>query len=847
MVTSRFIELFWRQSVRPAFQRPGLSLLNVASIALGVTVFLAIQIANRGAVESFRSAVELTTGRADLEIRGEIEDALLPTIAGTEGVRVAAPLVEGLLPLVEPKGEYLRLVGLDPLESADLLSFRLVDSGAETLDFERWLRVPGTIATSPAQAERMRAWAPGGEVEVLAGSVRRTLTPVFELVTDEPLARAEPRLAAIDIGWAQELLGQQGRLTSIQILLEEGFNPELAISNLRSVIPPDLVVAPPASRNDEMKTMLAAFHLNLTAMSLVSIIVGMFLVFNSVSAAVVRRQPQIAILRSCGATRNEVRWLFLLEALLEAILGAAIGILFAPLLAGFVAAPIAGTISSLYEVTRINTLGVTPMQAVLGFGLGIVAALIAAWIPASEAARVEPAAILRAGASAKRFAPRRLIRFVGALVSLSLAALSGYFSLHGGHKLLGFLSAGCVVAGFSLLTPWFARLVAVLARPFGLGGRMAADHLERSLHRNALTIAALAAAVSMAVAVTVMIHSFRSSVERWIERTLTADVYIAPAANEIGGLHAFLPDAAATWVGSHPGVRSLATFRELSVSHQGENVSLAVVDGRARGDLEFLEGSEANAQQVFDAGTAVAVSESFVSRFRSRPDSITLTTPSGLREFPVAGVYRDFTRESGTILMPKALFDPAWDDNRLHSLAVQMEPNESVEDLTSAFREQFGAEGQFAIYDNRALRARVFEIFEQTFAVTSALRVIAILVAIVGIVFSLTILATERAREIGVLRSIGASRQQILGFFLGESALIGIASALCGLASGVVLAMVLTWVVNKAFFGWSIALTYPVMSLLPTPLWIIAVAVLAALYPAWKAANTPPAAAVRFE
>jgi putative ABC transport system permease protein len=822
-------------------------LLNVASIALGVTVFLAIQIANRGAVESFRSAVELTTGRADLEIRGEIDDALLPAIAGMEGIRVAAPLVEGLLALVEPQGEYLRLVGLDPLESAELLSFRLVDPGAESLDFEQWLRVPGTIATSPAQAARMRSWAPGGEVEVLAGSFRRKVSPVFELVTDEPLARAEPRLAAMDIGWAQELLGQPGRLTSIQILLEEGFEPEVMIKNIRSVIPADLLVAEPASRNDEMQTMLAAFHLNLTAMSLVSIIVGMFLVYNSVSAAVVRRQPQIGILRSCGATRSEVRWLFLLEALVEAMLGAAVGILCAPVLAGFVATPIAGTISSLYEVTSINTLGVTPLQAGLGFGVGIVAALLAAWVPSSEAAGVEPAAILRAGASATRFEPRRLLRTAGAAAFLATAALSGFFALHGGHKLLGFLSAGCVIAGFSLLTPWFASLVAALARPMGLGGRMAADHLERSLHRNALTIAALAAAVAMAVAVTVMIHSFRTSVERWVERTLTADVYVAPAANEIGGLHSFLPDEAAAWTKAHKAVKSLGTFRELSVTYEGEAVSLAVVDGRARGDIEFLEGSAVNARQMFDEGKAVAVSESFVTRFGSQPASITLQTPEGLRAFPVAGVYRDFTRESGTILMPRKLFESAWADNRLHSLAIQIESLESVEKFTADFRAKFGAEGQFAIYDNRALRDRVFEIFEQTFAVTSALRVIAILVAIVGIVFSLSILATERAREIGVLRSVGASRQQILGFFLGESALIGVASALCGLASGVVLAMVLTWVVNKAFFGWSIALSYPVMALLPTPLWIIAVAVLAALYPAWRAAGTPPAAAIRFE
>jgi putative ABC transport system permease protein len=671
--------------------------------------------------------------------------------------------------------------------------------------------------------------------------------PSFELVSDEPLAKAEPRLAAMDIGWAQEWLELQGQLTSIQILLEPNAKPGDVSERLRAILPPHLEVAEPASRNDEMKIMLAAFHLNLTAMSLVSVIVGMFLIYNSVAAAVVRRQQQIAILRACGTSRLEVRCLFLAEAVTEAILGSALGILFAPWLAGLVSIPIAGTISSLYELTSVNTLTLTPLQILSGFGVGIFAALIAAWLPASEATRVEPALILHPGASLRVFAPRRLARLVGACVSLLAAAAAGFASLNGGHKFLGFVSAGLVIAGFSLLAPWFAGCVAYFARPLGLAGRMASDHLMRSLHRNAMTIAALAAAVAMAVAVTVMIHSFRSSVQRWIDRTLTADLYIAPAANEIGGLHAYLPREAADWVRARPEVREASSFREHTVRHRGELVSLAVVDGKARGELEYLSGSLPDAAERFDEGEAVVVSESFVTRFRENPDRLTLQTPAGERTFPVAGIIKDYTRDGGTILMPRRLYRTAWNDERLHSLAITWRNSTSVESFTEDFRKRFGEQGQFAIYDNQALRKRIFEIFEQTFAVTSALRAIAILVAGTGILFSLSILATERAREIGVLRAVGASRAQILGFFLGESALIGSAAALCGLASGAVLAMVLTWVVNKAFFGWSIALSYPVASLLPTPLWIVAAAILAAIYPAWIAAKTPPAAAVRFE
>jgi len=449
-------ELFWRQVGRPALRRPGLSLLNIASIALGVAVFLAVQISSRGALESFRSSVELTTGRADLEVRGNLDDGLLSAVAGVGGVRLAAPLVEGILPLVEPKGEYLRVAGIDPFLAGELLRFRLVDAGSGRPDFERWLREPGVVATLGEQAERMRGWSGDGSgtVRVLAGTRMAEVTPAFEMVSDEPLARAEPRLAAMDIGWAQELFGMQGRLTAIQIRVADGWSVPGVAEAIRAIVPDDATVAPPAARNDEMRAMLGAFHLNLTAMSLVSVIVGMFLIYNGVSAAVVRRQHQIAILRAVGATRGEIRGLFLGEAAAEAALGAIAGILAAPFLAGAVAAPVAGTISSLYQLVSINALEVTAGQAAMGLALGIGAALAAAWIPAAEAANTDPARILHSGAPAHVFSPRKGLLLAWAITCLVLAWVTSWLALSGWPPPLGFVSAGLVIAGFSLLVPW---------------------------------------------------------------------------------------------------------------------------------------------------------------------------------------------------------------------------------------------------------------------------------------------------------------------------------------------------------------------------------------------------------
>ena len=311
-------------------------------------------------------------------------------------------------------------------------------------------------------------------------------------------------------------------------------------------------------------------------------------------------------------------------------------------------------------------------------------------------------------------------------------------------------------------------------------------------------------------------------------------------------MQAFLPDESAAWAESQPGVLEAGTFREVPIRFRDEPTTLAVINGKARGKLDFLQGD--SAEQDFQSGGGVAISESFATRFQVAPEEkISLPTPAGVREFTVCGIYRDFARDRGTILMSRTLFDQHWHDKRVHSLALRLRDSSLGESVGDAFRERFGREGQFVLYDNAALRQRVFDIFDETFAVTSVLRSIAVVVAIAGVLFSLSALVIEREREIGVLRAMGASRPQVLGVFLSESTLIALTAALSGLASGGALAMVLTWVINRAFFGWTIDLSYPTLPMVTLPLWIVGAALLAALLPAWRAARIAPARAVRFE
>jgi putative ABC transport system permease protein len=377
--------------------------------------------------------------------------------------------------------------------------------------------------------------------------------------------------------------------------------------------------------------------------------------------------------------------------------------------------------------------------------------------------------------------------------------------------------------------------------------RLAAQHLGRSLHRNAVTIAALAVAVAMTVSVSVMIHSFRASVTSWLGNTLVADLFIAPAANEIAGLQSFLPSAAVEWVRRDSRVKELATFREMPVPWGEKTANLAIIEGSARGELDFVAGPP-DSRVMFHQLGMVAVSESFANRHGTKPgDVLEFSSPKGLAAFRVVGVIKDFTRDSGLVMMDRLNFRQFWNDERLHSLSISLRDPSAAAAVAEDFRAAFGREGEFSIYTNSDLRRRVMEIFDQTFAVTSVLRAIAVVVAIAGVLLSLTTLVVEREREIGILRSQGASCAQVRGLILSEAAMIGLLAAIVGLLCGASMAMVLTWVINKAFFGWTIELRYPLGVLLSTPLWIIPAALFAAWLPARRASLIPPARALRFE
>lgn len=857
-MNAQYFRIFRWHVLRHLRRHPLLAALNILSMALGVAVYLATQIANDSANRAFAATVDMVAGKADLQITAparNLPETVFPMAASAAGISAATPLVHGFVTLPDFPGEYLEILGIDTFTNEPFRTFEPTDFDAAKFDFQRWLAGPGGIAVTQEFVAKHKLKA-GDKIRAQVNTLDRELEVGFILRSEGAF---DSSFAAMDIGWAQELLGRRGELSAIQLRLANPRDRERAVAELRKILPKDAAVAAPAQRTEEVSKMLGGFELNLAAMSLLSLVVGMFLIYNTVSASVARRHREIGILRSLGVTRHEIRTLFLGEAIVLGAIGATLGLAGGLLLAKVLVNAVAETISSLYVLVSVKEVALDPWTFVIAWTIGLASVVASAWLPAHTAAHLEPVRALHSGAILERSVNPSPAWLWSGLISILLAAVFSFLALSTGPPWLGFVATFFVVAGFSLLVPWSTMHFSTGAGAFFralrryrgkaiVEGELGAANLSRALLRNSITIAALAAAVAMTVGVSVMVFSFRQTVATWMSDTLVADLFVAPASNEIVGPSSFVPPAAVQFLQDHPAVETIDTFRELTLPMGKTTAAVAVIRGSARRHFQFIRGNGPEILRRFLAGPCVLISESFARRHRlGDGQSIELTTPEGVRQFPIAGIFYDYTRDEGVVYLSQRSFVQFWHDDRVNGVAVYLKNAGSGEAVTEAFRQQFSRDGQFRIHSNGSLRTRIFEIFDQTFAVTYVLRTIAIVVAITGIFLSLTILIAERSRELAIVRAIGGSRGQIRRLLLWETALLGVLAAVIGVASGLCLALVLTGVINRAFFGWTIQLAFPWLSLALTPFWIFAAAVLAGVLPAWRAGRLVLAESLRNE
>ncbi len=775
------------------------TLLTILAISLGVAVVLAIEMAGDAAAGSFRSSMDTLTSDADWEV----------TAAGGVPDWIAAVIATQPLPLeIRPRIEdYATIAGTGqtvPLIGLDL----------------------------PPASSREGVWVSKGLAQNRVRLLINDTAGDFEILGEFKDA-TEP-VIVMDIALAQRVLDRRGRIDRI---LVKGPKP---------AVPDGVTIAPYGNRTAENKQMLEAFRWNLRVLSYIALVVGAFLIYNTISVSVVRRRAEIGILRALGAERWMVIAGFIGEALFFGVLGALGGIVLGRLLAVGAVQLLAATVQKLYVSSTPAQIALSTSDIVLAFVIGPGVALAAAFTPAREASRVAPVEAMARGRSDYNVRVHKWRDLWFALAFSAAAAAAARMPAVSGKPLFGYLSAILFITASALAVPAMVDFLArfSLQRVLGIEAKLAARGLAASLGRTSVLVGALSTAIAMMTSVGIMVGSFRETVIVWMDERMRADLYMRPAGSPAGDQHPVMDSAIPAAIERLPSVEAVDRFRAYEISVNGLPATLGAGDLRVYGRFSksrSLTGrTNPEIVALLRGRDAAIVSEPFANKHGVGVGS-RIALPLGAKtvSFEIVDVYSDYANERGYIIVDRDTLLRYLPSDAPSNLAIYLKPGVDLEEgRRDVIRATAGK--RVVVFANRALREEAVRIFDRTFAITYALEAVAIVVAVMGVAGALLALVIDRRREFALLRFLGASIPQVRKLILVEAGLIGLLSNIAGLALGAVLSLLLILVINKQSFGWTIQIHSPALILIGALSGVYVATILTGLYPARAAAKMNP-------
>jgi len=832
-------KLFWRLMVRPLGREPVRMGLTVLSVALGVAVVLAIDLAGTAATGSFRSSLETLTGNYNLEITatGGVPEELVGRIATLPMNLAISPRMEDFAVVAATKKSVV-LLGLDLIGEANVLRSKDVGGAPQDISADGSIWVGSSLG-----------WKKDQEVSLIIGDRERTF--VVRGTYDD---QNQPAIV-MDIAAAQRAVGRTTKVDRILLDIPDRENLQARTKQISALLAPGIEIRTVGTATDENRKMLAAFRWNLKLLSYIALIVGAFLIYNTISVSVVRRRAEIGIARALGASRAETLLAFTGEAAALGIAGAVLGVPFGRVMASGAVRLMGATVNALYVSSRPGPLelGLASVATALVVGIGV--AVVAAYAPAREAAQITPVEAMARGRREFLVRVHSSRDLTIAVILAGAAWAAAKVPAVGGKPLFGYLATLFAIAAGTLAIPFLVSVAmkfsgAALKRT-GVAALLASRSLLGSLRRTSVLVAALATSVAMMTAVGIMVGSFRTTVIQWMEGEVPADFYLRPAGNPAVDRHPTISIELADNLAALPGVEAVHRLRAYQVSFDGVPTTVAAADlreSRRRGRSDFFSGRPAEeVWQELRSGNAVVVSEPFTYKHNVKQgDTITLPLGTSLAKFRIADVYYDYGSERGFILMDRTAMSKYLPEDAPSNLAVYVKDGAD----RAAVRKEIdraAANYRVLIFSNAELRKQAIVIFDKTFAITYALEAVAVLVAVIGVAGALLALVIDRKRELGLLRFLGASAAQIRRMILAEAALLGLLASAVGLLLGFALSLILVFVINKQSFGWTIRFHWPVAILTGAISLILAATVLAGFYPARIAVRLNPIEVVHEE
>jgi putative ABC transport system permease protein len=845
----------WRYLWKHALQ----TILMIVGISLGVAVVVAIDLANTSASRAFEVSAETVAGRATHQLSAGttgIPEEVYTRLRMDHPEIPAAPTISETISSPQLGNVPLQLLGIDPFAEPPFRSYLGSGRAPASADLSSFLVRPGTVLISSTLASQYQI-APGRGFELdIAGKVQSVqLAGVLDSQSGDALTRrALDGLVLADISTAQELTGKIGVLDRIDLILPQGQPGEALAASLQADLPTGVSLLPSETRSGSLNQLTSAFRVNLTALSLLALVVGVFLIYNTMTFSVVQRRSLFGTLRCLGVTRGEIFTLVAAEALAAGLIGSALGTGLGLLMGQTTTRMILRTINDLYFTTTVSQVGLPLISLVKGAAAGIGASLLTAIPPAWEAASIPPrAALLRSTLET------RTRRQTGVLTLAGLGMIllgGGWFAIPSTHLFTGFMGTLFVVVGFAMLSSFAIQAGMRLAAPagrrlFGWTGSMAARNLVYSLSRTSVAVAALMVAVAVTIAVSIMIGSFRHTVIAWLEQSLRSDIYVSAPSFTTTGAPNPLDDRVIEKVLNWPGAERVDLLRQVEVNSPQGVIAVDASSNPSTGSERLFLSRQGDPAQMWEAMQTggVLVSEPLYHRLKlpRQGGGLDLETPAGLKNFPIVGIYYDYASSRGTVVMALDVYQEIWKDSTITAAGLRLDPGEDVEAVSQQIRTELAPIQRSIVRPNRVLKAEVLEVFDRTFAITSALQILATVVAFIGVLNALLLLQLERQREIGILRAVGLSGRQLRGLVLLETSLMGGVSGILAMPAGYALALILVFIINQRSFGWTLQMTAGPGAFLQALGIAVGAAILAGIYPAIRLSRMPAAEAIRYE